>query len=241
MIRSARALLPIDSAFADPAKRLSPGATLLRIHPAEAPSKSVLRSMEHVAATPAEAERALILRAKAGDASAFAPLVQAHRDKLYRFTLRITRNAHDAEDVAQRAFINAWKHIARFDESRPFSNWLFGIAYKDAVKIVTRRRPTTDVPELMADDDAAPDELAERSETPVWDLASRELSAERYAMLRMHYADGMPVAEIARITGRTVVSVKVHLFRARGILRDRLAEAGPSRRVPGNLSLSLFL
>lgn len=196
------------------------------------------RPMPRSIPTPAETERMLIRRAKAGDAAAFAPLVAAHRDRLYRFVLRITRNTHDADDIAQRAFINAWKHIARFDEDRPFSNWLFGIAYKDAIKVVTRRRPTTDLPELMADDDATPDELASRSETPVWDLARRELSAERHAMLRLHYADGVPLADIAKITGRTVVSVKVHLFRARGILRDRLAAMArdnhdrPSRTSP---------
>lgn len=197
--------------------------------------------METSVPTPAEAERLSIRRAKAGDPAAFAPLVVAHQDKLYRFVLRITRNEHDAQDVTQKAFINAWRHISRFDESRPFSNWLFGIAYKDAVKLVTRRKPTTEMPELMADDDVSPDEFAARSETPVWDMARRELSVERYAMLRLHYADGVPVAEIARITGRSVVSVKVHLFRARGILRDKLAAEGPSRGIPGNLPLSLFL
>lgn len=193
--------------------------------------------LDDSAASPAEV-RAWVARAQAGEAEAFAPLVALYRDKLFRFTLNITRNRHDAEDISQRTFINAWRHLARFDNTRPFSNWLFGIAYKDAVKLVTRRKPVAgEMPELVCGRDA-PDAVADAAETPMWDLARAELSPERHAMMWMHYGEDLPIAEVARITGRTVVSVKVHLFRSRAILRDRLDKAEKAKTLKPNLSFS---
>jgi RNA polymerase sigma factor (sigma-70 family) len=192
-------------------------------------------------AVSAETVRAWVARAQTGDAESFGPIVAAHRDKLFRFTLNITRNRHDAEDICQRTFINAWRHLARFDNTRPFSNWLFGIAYKDAVKLVTRRKPVTgEMPEVVCER-STPDAVAASAETPMWDLARAELSPERHAMMWMHYGEDIPVAEIARITGRTVVSVKVHLFRSRGILRERLDKAEKAGVLNTNLSLSSLL
>lgn len=164
---------------------------------------------------------ACVALARDGDTLAFGELVRAHRDRLYRFALRITRNPHDAEDVCQRTFISAWRHLARFDSSRPFANWLFGIAYKDAVKLVTRRRPSGELPEIACER-PSPDMAADAAETPMWDLARATLDPARFDILWMFYGEDLPVAEIARITGRTCVSVKVHLFRARSQLRARL-------------------
>lgn len=195
-------------------------------------------SPDGAGASPAEVT-AWVRRAKAGDADAFAPLVAEHRDRLFRFVSRITRNSHDAEDICQRVFINAWKHLARFDDTRPFSNWLFGIAYKESVKLVTRRKPVSgEMPEVVCDL-ATPDRAACAAETPMWDLARAELSPARYDMMWMHYGEDLSVAEIASITGRTSVSVKVHLFRARGILRDHLEKTAKAVKSPSvNLPVS---
>jgi RNA polymerase sigma-70 factor (ECF subfamily) len=76
------------------------------------------------------AEPALATRARAGSADAFGRLVQMHQQALRAFLRRLCGNAADADDLAQEAFVFAWEHIERFDASRPFRPWLFGIAWR---------------------------------------------------------------------------------------------------------------
>ena len=76
------------------------------------------------------AEPALVLSARAGSADAFGRLVQMHQQALRAFLRRLCVNAADADDLAQEAFVFAWEHIGRFDVSRPFRPWLFGIAWR---------------------------------------------------------------------------------------------------------------
>ena len=76
------------------------------------------------------AEPALAIRARAGSADAFGRLVQMHQQALRAFLRRLCGNAADADDLAQETFVFAWEHIGRFDTSRPFRPWLFGIAWR---------------------------------------------------------------------------------------------------------------
>ena len=179
--------------------------------------------------------RNLVSRARAGETEAFSLLVKTYRDRLFRFSLRITRQREDAEDVCQRTFVAAWRHLDKFDPTRPFENWVFGIAYKESVKVASRRRPTEAVPEIACEREA-PDAATMSAETPLWDFARTALTQDRYHLLWMHYGEDLPVAEIARITGRTGVAVKVHLFRARAQLRAALDKSTGSPTLKTSIS-----
>ena len=74
------------------------------------------------------AEPVLVARARAGSADAFGRLVHMHQQGLRAFLRRL--GARDADDIAQETFVFAWEHIARFDSTRPFRPWLFGIAWR---------------------------------------------------------------------------------------------------------------
>ena len=74
------------------------------------------------------AEPALVARARAGSADAFGRLVHMHQQGLRAFLRRL--GPADADDIAQETFVFAWENIARFDSSRPFRPWLFGIAWR---------------------------------------------------------------------------------------------------------------
>jgi len=76
------------------------------------------------------AERQWVLAAQAGSAEAFALLVRAHQQALRSFLRRLCGNWAEADDLAQEAFIRAFELIGRFDSSRPFRPWLFGIAFR---------------------------------------------------------------------------------------------------------------
>jgi RNA polymerase sigma-70 factor (ECF subfamily) len=77
-----------------------------------------------------EKEKAWVLGARAGSAEDFAQLVRLHQQALRAFLRRLSGNHADADDLAQETFVFAWEHMARFDVSRNFRPWLFGIAWR---------------------------------------------------------------------------------------------------------------
>jgi RNA polymerase sigma-70 factor (ECF subfamily) len=75
--------------------------------------------------------------ARAGSADAYGMLVRLHGQALRAFLRRLTGNEAEADDLAQDAFVFAWERIGRFDPSRDFRPWLFGIAWR---QYLTRQR-----------------------------------------------------------------------------------------------------
>jgi RNA polymerase sigma factor (sigma-70 family) len=59
--------------------------------------------------------------------AALTELLRLHRDKVYRFALRLTGNTDKAMDLTQDAFVRAFKNIDRYDSDRPFESWIFTI------------------------------------------------------------------------------------------------------------------
>jgi len=77
-------------------------------------------------------ERALVEEARRGDPDAFAALVRAHQDVAFRTAMLITRNAADAEDAAQEAFVKAHRALHRFRPGEPWRPWLLAIVANEA-------------------------------------------------------------------------------------------------------------
>lgn len=73
-------------------------------------------------------ESTLIRHAANGDAAAWEPLVHAHQEAVFRLAYLLLGDPDDAEDIAQETFLRAWKHLKRFDHTRPLRPWLLSIA-----------------------------------------------------------------------------------------------------------------
>jgi RNA polymerase sigma-70 factor (ECF subfamily) len=69
-----------------------------------------------------------IRRAANGDAAAWEPLVRAHQEAVFRLAYLLLGDPDEAQDVAQETFLRAWKHLRRFDATRPLRPWLLSIA-----------------------------------------------------------------------------------------------------------------
>ena len=69
-----------------------------------------------------------IKQVKKGDQSAYREIVELYQNKIYQHCYRMLGNVHEAEDIAQEAFIRAYVNIDSFDERRKFSSWLYRIA-----------------------------------------------------------------------------------------------------------------
>jgi RNA polymerase sigma-70 factor (ECF subfamily) len=135
------------------------------------------------------------------------------------------RDPHEAEDVVQQAFWNAWRARERFDPGRPFRHWILRIATNLCRNRWERRRRRPEVAGAEADD--PPD----RSPAPAdpHDVARVRAALDRLPeVLRLaavlRYVHDLPLEAIAEVTAEPMGTVKTHLHRARSLLRDALGE-----------------
>ncbi|HXK11280.1 MAG TPA: sigma-70 family RNA polymerase sigma factor [Vicinamibacteria bacterium] len=171
----------------------------------------------------------LIARARQGDLPAFEEVVRRYQRRVYGVALRIVR-AHDvADDVAQEAFVRAWRSLDRFDLARPFGPWVCRIAANLAVNHVRSPRAREEgLPEGRAETTAPdPGPLAtvlDAEARRVLDTAVAELPTEQRAVFVLRTFEEMSYAEIAEALSLSPGTVMSRLFRA----RERLARAlGP--------------
>lgn len=151
--------------------------------------------------------------------------MERYQDRLFSFLLQLTGNHHDAEDLAQEAFLKAYVGIHRFDPACSFTTWLFTIAKRAAASHWRSQRRLESAAELADAVAPAADPIETASQedeaASVWALA-RRLKPKYFHVLWLRYAEGFSVAETAQIMRLTQLHVKVLLHRARGQLAKSL-------------------
>lgn len=159
---------------------------------------------------------------------AFTELVTRFEKRLYNFLLRRMQSPADAEDITQESFVRAWQSIERYDPKWEFSTWLFTIGRRLAANQVAKnkRAPKTLGPGLEPSHTDEPSKIAAdlEQQSSLWDLVQATLNKDQQTALWLRYGENMAVQDIARVLGRTSVSVRVLLFRARQTLAERLDE-----------------
>jgi len=169
---------------------------------------------------------ALTGRARGGDAEAFRALVERHRDRAFAVARRIVRTDTDAEEVAQDAFVRAWRALPAFRGESRFSTWLHRIVVRralDRAEVLARRRGReADLDPAIAAQVGTPasgdDFEATRRARRLEALMDQLTTAQRAAITLFYHEDHSVerVAELLRIPENTV---KTHLRRAREALR----------------------
>lgn len=172
----------------------------------------------------ADGDRAVAVQAAAGDAAAFATLVESHAQRLHRWLVATGTAHHDAEDVVQEAFLRAQAAIARYDARWAFSTWLFTIAHRVRLDLTARRRDHAPLDDIHAAPAAADDPLPEGG---LWSRARALLPADEFKLLWLHYAEDQAPAAVSRILGINPIAARVRLHRARKRLEAAL-RADPS-------------
>ncbi len=171
----------------------------------------------------------LVARCQAGEAGAFADLVESCTGRLFNFLLRFTGNAHDAEDLVQDTFVKVHRSLDRFDARRDFFPWLFTIARRTALNHLRGRRPTEDLNENLPAPEpsgGAAESVASRDEADrLWGLA-RRLKPKQYEVLWLRYGEGLDVAQVAAVMRTRSLYVRVLLHRARTALLQATRRAG---------------
>jgi RNA polymerase sigma-70 factor (ECF subfamily) len=192
-------------------------------------------------------EENLLASAREGDTTAFASLVMPHRDAILRLTQRILRNREDAEDAVQTAFLDALRHLDRFQGRSRFSSWLTRIALNAAFMRLrtSRRKNEASLDEMVERETAARFEVVEGRPNPEQECSLEEarvllakgidrLGPLYGEVLHMFHVQELPAKEAARILGVPVGTVKARLHRARSRLSRHLQSMLARPRGPGN-------
>jgi RNA polymerase sigma-70 factor, ECF subfamily len=187
-------------------------------------------------------ERALVERARAGDAAALAEIVRQYQGPVYRAALAALRSPADAEEAAQDAFVAAFRKLETFRGDASLRTWLLAIAWRKALTRRRRRQAWRAMRLLRADDpnDAGFDQLADTAPGPEADAAGRELRRQLRVLigaLPRKLRDALLLAasgsyhydEIAAMLGVPIGTVKWRVSEARRVLRAKLRALGYER------------
>ncbi|HYG23131.1 MAG TPA: RNA polymerase sigma factor [Verrucomicrobiae bacterium] len=167
-------------------------------------------------------QRAVILRCRQGDHSAFGSLVQMHQRMIHAVTYRMTGSMADAEDLAQETFIQAFQRLESFRGDAAFSSWLYRIAMNLCLnwhKRESRRNRLHEQWEI-------PENPAEsRDVAEPWRVqnALMKLHPKQRAAIVLTIYEGKTHAEAGRILGCSETTVSWRVFSAKQKLKRWLA------------------
>lgn len=175
---------------------------------------------------PGTDETAWVTAAQAGDRDAFARLVDAYWDRLYRWLVQLTRDRHRAEDLTQETFLKVLANLQSFRPGSNFRAWLFRIAHNNFVNTKRADRKTTQV---LADDPADPAAAdpeataADRETLQVVAAAVAGLAPEFRSALLLRADEGLSFKEVAAVLHITEETARWRVFKARQRLVAALA------------------
>ena len=189
-------------------------------------------------------EGQLVAAARTGNAAAFGDLYARYSQKVYRATLRITRNREDAEDALQDCFLNAMVHLDSFDGRSAFSTWLTRIAINSALMKLRKIRAC---PEISRDEqgevredfapfepaDPHPDpeqQFAQRQRERIVTRAVRNLRPTLRQVIEIRRLREFSMKETARSLRISVPAAKSRLYHARVALGEMPALRALGRR-----------
>ena len=162
-----------------------------------------------------------------GNQNAFSHLVDKHKDHAFNLALRICGNHEEAEEVAQDAFIKAYKSLPHFKMKSSFATWLYRIVYNTAISHVrARKKAPLSIEEFPADAtdfmgaNTNEDEAEEEYKSSLVNFALQKISEEERGLIDLYYNEELKTEEIAEITGMSKSNVKIKLFRARQKMID---------------------
>lgn len=177
---------------------------------------------------------ALVERCRSGDVTAFEPLVEKYRQRVYRLAYNVLRDAEEASDVAQEAFIRAYQALPSFRGQSAFYTWLFRITINVASDRArqraargrafgTERVEEEDWDRTLVDRGEAPDDSAARAEERRRIVRALESLPEHHrAIIMLSDLEGLSYREIAEVLGIPMGTVMSRLHNARRRLRAAL-------------------
>lgn len=170
-----------------------------------------------------------------GDQEAFGEIVELYKDKVFQLCYRMLGNRHEAEDLAQEAFVRAYVNIETFNRSRKFSTWLYRIATNVCIDRLRKKKPDYFLDAEVAGTEGltlysqlAADGKSPDSEVETLELqeqvqeAIMQLSDKYRIVIILRYIDDLSLNEISEVLDMPLGTVKTRIHRGREALRKKL-------------------
>jgi RNA polymerase sigma-70 factor, ECF subfamily len=184
-----------------------------------------------------ESDEAVVARVLSGDEDLFGVLVGRYRTRLHSHVTKMIGNREDALDLTQEIFLKVFQALPRFNPEYRFSTWLFRIAANAAIDHLRRKRPKTvplEIPDPESQGRVSSGEYSTSDLDPFGMLrnvergraiaeAIADLPLEFRELIALRHFAGLSYEEIAEVKEMPLGTVKNKLFRARAVLKERLA------------------
>lgn len=183
--------------------------------------------------------RLLVKKAQNNDLSAFEELVRLYQNKVYALCTHLAGNHVDAQDLAQEAFIRAYRAMGSFRNEADFGTWLHRITVNVWLNLKRKKngQPPVSLDEPYRGDDGGEiqREVATEDGDPLQALEEKEfrglvrvalgsLSEEHRAVLVLREIEGYSYEEVSRMLGCSLGTVKSRLSRAREAMKRKMTE-----------------
>jgi RNA polymerase sigma-70 factor (ECF subfamily) len=197
-------------------------------------------------------DQALLARAAKGDARAFKDIVDRHQRRAHAVAYGVLRNAEDAREVVQEAFLRVYKHLHEFEGQASFGTWLYRIVVNLSIDQIRKRSPGQAVElDERTDLEGAPAELLPfRGETDPHDTLGRKrlvdamqaaldkLPPYHRAVIVLREVEGLSYEEMAQTLDVSKGTIMSRLFHARrkmqAMLRESLGDEVPATSEDGD-------
>ncbi|MSR64968.1 MAG: sigma-70 family RNA polymerase sigma factor [Verrucomicrobiae bacterium] len=185
----------------------------------------------------ADLDTELMLRVKEGDREAFRQLIERHQGSVIHFCHRSIGDRWEAEDVAQKVFLQMYKSAARYKPTAKFTTWMFTIVRNTTLNELRRRQrhQATSMDALSEETEESPGQqfTDARAESPSEEMQQQELQSkiqeaiqslpenQRTAITLLRYEE-MSYEGIAAVLDCSVSATKSMIHRARETLKEKL-------------------
>ncbi|WP_439359570.1 sigma-70 family RNA polymerase sigma factor [Bradyrhizobium sp. DASA03007] len=191
------------------------------------------QASQSIIAAQATSDDMLLESIAGGNRTAMHILYCRHNVRVYRFILRIVRDATTAEDLVSQVFLDVWRTAGQFQGRSQVSTWLLSIARFKALTAMRQRRfediDQEDVRQIPDDSDT-PETSLDRSDTSaILRACVQKLSPAHREIINLVYYHEKSVEEVGQIIGIPQSTVKTRMFYARKQLADLLKGAGVDR------------
>ncbi|WP_156291613.1 RNA polymerase sigma factor SigW [Oceanobacillus salinisoli] len=179
--------------------------------------------------------REKIKQVKKGDQAAYSEIVDFYQHRIFQHCYRMLGNIHEAEDIAQEAFIRAYVNMDSFDESKKFSTWLYRIATNLTIDRIRKRKPDyfldaeikgsegLNMYSQLSSSEPLPSEEVESIELQRYiHKEISELPPKYRSIMILRYLEEFSLQEISGILDIPLGTVKTRIHRGREALRKRL-------------------
>ena len=176
--------------------------------------------------SPRDGDFDLLAAVGAGNRAALEQLYHSYHRRLARFLSRFTSRYENVEEIINDTFMVVWQSAKDFRNASQVSTWIFGIAYRTALKSLRRQKNHAAALSL----DESPEQIVDpEADAEVQDWVTHGLNCltvEHRLTLELAYRMGHSLEEIAAITDAPVGTVKARMFHARRKLREYLPAIG---------------